>query len=330
MVGRSVGSSMPTDHGSPSVSRPRATRSPPASNRKSTRPQRCTASAAHLRARPLPIPPRSTGRASVPRPPGDIVDYAGGPPRLAVDRVDWRTGIAEAIEVREHPWVEPAAGDPVGAIGSDQGAAKHRRKLRRRPGWGEAVQRSHFACLTEPRHGGVGGGENREHGRPRAHCGRRSSFQRIADRQAQWRAHRLRLEPRGWIHVREGGLESRRGHLPDAPVVARTRGLAGQSSQSVRRSEGARSPAGTERHPWPSTPRSRSPRARSPSRRSRRRASGNGRRNRRIAGPPRRGRPAAGRDLSSRPAASLAGACPSMTARSVEDLRAGTPARLAA
>ncbi len=167
----SNGSSMATRHGSPSGERPRATRSPPASSRKSVRPMRSRIAAAQRRVRPLPIPPRSTGRsrAIASRPTRMMTQPpwpSDGAPGRPAAGVSGGSPVAKPIEIGEHAGVEPAVGHPMCAIGRRQRASEPRRRSRGQTGAGHQVEPGQLARLAKPRHRLLGGLECVDHRLP--------------------------------------------------------------------------------------------------------------------------------------------------------------------
>ena len=129
---------------------PRGRRRPRAGSRRC--PARSRRSAAQRRVRPLPIPPRSIGRAMVEAlAPQRLDDTAGphgspGTSRPAPEPVDGRTAIAEPVEIGQDPRVEPAAGQPMGTIRCDERRPQPARRANGDAGAGRPVERRHLAA----------------------------------------------------------------------------------------------------------------------------------------------------------------------------------------
>ena len=230
-----TGSSIPMIHGSPSGPGPRATRSPPASSSHRSTPRCPMRTAAQRRARPLPIPPRSTGRSTATTPraarrttgvPGSAGPTAPGPPPddpSAAPRYPSRSRSAR-IRGSKTPPVDRRARSAATSAALE--AARHVDPLARAGG---PVQPGQVAALAEAGHRLVGGrelGADRAPGRlgrvatsPAPLIGQR-------DGQAEWRAHRAapRIARGARDRSRARARSPTGGHrgAPDAPVVAWT------------------------------------------------------------------------------------------------------------
>ena len=127
--------------------------------------------AAQRRVRPLPMPPRSTGRsraiASRPTTDDDAATLAiGRSPGSPCRGRERGSPVAKPVEIGEHAGVEPAVGQPMCAIGRRQRASEPRRRSRGQTGAGHQVEPGQLARHAKPRQHLLGGLEFIDHRLP--------------------------------------------------------------------------------------------------------------------------------------------------------------------